>query len=171
MTTADQERLVQTWIHAAERRDHHTTSRNRELKIERLKQVAVLRFTGRIDALMEHFAEDCEMFVAGGPQFNPLSGRCHGREEVRTKLQSLHAVFDFLDLEFISIIVENDDVAIRWKCQPRRQKAGPGEWLEGMSVVHFRGELITYYGNFLDTAVLARLIDWKRLAAPADTES
>jgi ketosteroid isomerase-like protein len=168
MTTADQERLVQTWIAAAENRAYHVPSQNRELQIERLRKIAVLRFTGRIDELMAHFAEDCEMYVGGGAQFAPLSGYSIGRDEIRTRLKSFNIVLEFLDLEFISIIVENDDIAIRWKCQARHRRPGASEWLEGMSVAHFRDGLISYYGNFLDTAALARLVDWKQLVSADD---
>lgn len=170
MTTVDQERLIQSWIAAATSRTPHAASRNRDIKVEQLRHLAMLRLSGRIDELMQHFATDCEMYVGGAAQFSPLSGRARGLDEIRARLQSFPAILEVLDLEFISIIVENDDVAIRWRCQPRERRAATSDWIEGMSVAHFDDGLISYYGNFMDTAALARLLGWKRLVS-ADSEA
>lgn len=163
MRAADQDRVVQTWIAATEAPQHSSASPDRKRKIERLRDIALLRLSGRADEMIKFFSEDCEFYVVGGPQFSPFSGRFHGREQILDQMNVVNLLFEFVDIEFISVIVENDDVAIRWKCQARQRRSGPSEWLEGMSVVHFDGDLINYYGNFLDTGALVRLVDWPKI--------
>jgi ketosteroid isomerase-like protein len=163
MKSGDQDRLIQTWVAATE--GPHPPSPERIQKLQRLRNLAMLRFSGRLDDLMSHISTDCELYVVGGSQFSPFSGRFHGHDEIRRQMERVNILLGFIALEFISIIVENDDVAIRWRCRARNQSSASGEWLEGMSVVHFRDGLITYYGNFLDTAALARLVNWNELVA------
>ena len=134
---------------------------NRAVKIMRMRELVGYRLRGQLDALMQSFAEDSEMYMGGGTQFSSISGRYHGRAEIRQKMESMQDLFAQVMLEVVDLLVEGDDVAIRWKCKPRDDTAEPGGWLEGMTVVKFRDDLVIYYGNYVDTAALQKLFEWR----------
>jgi hypothetical protein len=159
MTSADQDKLIRSWLPDRDSRETAAAKRNREHKIALMRHLAMLRFSGRIDELAKHLTDDCEMYLSGGLQSGPLSGRYVGRDKVIEKIGTLYRLFDFIEVEAVSTIIENDDLAVRWKCQARNRANGPSEWLEGMTVVHFRNDLVSYYGNFIDTVVLSKLVD------------
>jgi len=132
---------------------------NRAAKIMRMRELVGLRLRGRLEELMQNFSEDCEMYMGGGTQFSAISGRYHGRDEVRQKMEFMQKLFMQITLEVVDLLVEGDDVAIRWKCKSRNQPAEPTSWLEGMTVVKFRDNLVVYYGNYVDTAALQELFE------------
>ena len=134
------------------------SAQRRNQQIARVRQLASLRFAGRIDELMQHFAPDCELYLGGGTRGMPLCGRFRGREEVAARLRAVDVMFERIKIEIVSVIVEKDDVAVRWRCQARDTVADTADWLEGMSVLNFRDGLVAYYGNFLDTAMAMRFI-------------
>jgi ketosteroid isomerase-like protein len=141
-------------------RPHVSPSENREAKIQSMRRLVGLRLRGQLDELMQNFASDCEMYMSGSTQFSSLSGRYSGREEIRDKMESTNDLFSMVTLEVVDLLVEGDDVAIRWKCKPKRQAPEASGWLEGMTVVKFKNDLVTYYGNYVDTAALQQLFDW-----------
>jgi ketosteroid isomerase-like protein len=124
------------------------------------KWLLTLRLSGRLDELMEHFTPDCELHIAGGSNLSPYAGRYHGRDAVKAKLRSLHTSIEHLEFEPLSFVIDGDDVAIRWRSRGRNRGAGPAKWLEGMTLLKFRNDLVAYYGNFLDTAMMADLTGW-----------
>ena len=156
--TVDQKKLAIRWAFDPKIDLDTPYGRKRAERIAQIREITDLRFSGRLDELMERFSPDCEMNLGDGTRVNPLSGRYRGRDEVSEKLRSLDAIFDRIQLEIVSIIVEKDDVAVRWKCQARNENVQTADWLEGMSVLQFRDGLIAYYGNFLDTALAMRFI-------------
>ncbi len=134
---------------------------NRAAKIMRMRELVGYRLRGQLDELMQSFSVDSEMYMGGGTQFSSISGRYQGRAEIREKMESMQDLFTQITLEVVDLLVEGDDVAIRWKCKPRNQPAEPKGWLEGMTVVKFRDDLVTYYGNYVDTAALQKLFEWR----------
>ena len=134
---------------------------NRAAKIMRMRELVSYRLRGQLDELMQNFAEDSEMYMGGGTQFSSISGRYHGRVEIRQKMEFMQDLFSQVTLEVVDLLVEGDDVAIRWKCKPRKAMTESSGWLEGMTVVKFRNDLVTYYGNYVDTAALQKLFEWR----------
>jgi ketosteroid isomerase-like protein len=164
MRPAHHERLIQTWAAATGSPSGKAPSEARLGKLEQLRRLAFLRLSGKIDEVMAGFSDDCELYVVGGPQFSPISGRFQGRAQILRQMGLVNRLLDFVDLEFISVIIENDDVAIRWTCRAR-SPSPRAESVEGMSIVHFDDGLISYYGHFLDMGALARLADWDEIVA------
>ena len=119
-----------------------------------------LRIRGDFKDLLRYFAPDAQVRIAGSSTANPLSSVCVGHQQILEKMKSIHVLIEYCDIEPTAYVVDEDHFVVRWSGRWRNRGTGPAETLEGVVHVRFRNGLIIDYTNFVDTAVIAELLDW-----------
>ena len=133
---------------------------SREETIEHTLRMMMLRGLGRFDELAKFMTEDCEMYFPGLPGQSPFTGTFRGKQECLKAMKANFTLIEFLNLRAKSVIVEGDSVVVNWICDMRNRGTGPAIPVEGMARVRLRGRMMTFYGNYLDTAAVGALAEF-----------
>jgi ketosteroid isomerase-like protein len=124
------------------------------------------RMKGDFKQVLSHFAPDCRFRLAGSSGVNPLSSVCIGHQQILEKIKTMNVLIEYCDIKPVAYVVDDDQFVVRWVGRWRNRGTGPAEDLEGVAHVRFRDGLIIDYTNFVDTAVIASLLDWPMRQPP-----
>ena len=129
----------------------------RERKIALCRAALALRMRGDIEQALGYFTEDARFDMVGNNAFNPYSGSISGRAGIAEKLRMIHVAFEYSGLDPYLFVVDGDHLMARFRGLVRNRGTGPSASIEGIAHITFQGDLISYFGIFLDTAAVARL--------------
>ena len=125
-----------------------------------------LRMRGDLNSILRYFAPDCRFRLAGSSGVNPLSSVCIGHQQILEKVKTMNVLIEYCDIQPVAYVVDDDQFVVRWVGRWRNRGTGPVEDLEGVAHVRFVAGLIVDYTNFVDTAVIASLLDWPMRQPP-----
>jgi ketosteroid isomerase-like protein len=127
--------------------------------IERtMREAYAARQRGDIDKIMQLFAPNARFTMAGSAESSPVAMRVEGAEPLRTALQGMIKTFVIEGHEVLSILVDGDRAAIRWRATFRSSVTGDRLQSELCDLVEFKDGRIASFLEFCDTAAAARLM-------------
>jgi len=85
---------------------------NREAIVEVIRRAYKARGKGDPDALMATFHPDAVFTLIGDKKALEVTGSFHGHDGVREALRKFIAIFDFVDRQILSEVVEGDRAAV-----------------------------------------------------------
>jgi ketosteroid isomerase-like protein len=136
----------------------------KEQMIKKCEDLISLRLRGNLREVVKFFAPDARLRVAGSSAVNPLSSVCVGHQQILEKIKTMNVLIEYCEIRPVAYVVDEDHFVVRWTGRWRNRGTGPAEDLEGVVHVRFRDGLIVDYTNFVDTAVVADLLDWPNRA-------
>jgi len=135
-----------------------TTKREDMLAV--IMKLAEARVQARYDVLEASATEDIVVTINGNRLFTPFAGKFHGIPAARSALERLSIEFDYRNVEMKHIMIDGDQVGMRWRGVLRNRGTSAQDEFEGFLHLSFRDGKVCEYAAFVDTAALARLADW-----------
>lgn len=123
-------------------------------------QLAEARVRGQFEILEKIATDDVVVKIVGNRALSPFAGVYRGKAAGRAVLENLSIEFEYRDLQMRHIMIDNDQVGMRWTGVLRNRGTSAQANFEGFIHVIFRDELVCEYAAFMDTAALAQLTDW-----------
>lgn len=127
--------------------------------IERLlKEAYDARSRGDIEALLGLFSDDVRFQVAGAQAERGVAADVSGREQFRSLLVELVRTFELLDHKILAMTVDGESATVHWRAKFRSAVTGEEVETELVDVIKVKGDRITSFIEFCDTALAARLL-------------
>ena len=127
--------------------------------IERLlKEAYDARQRGDIEALLRLFSDDVRFQVAGAQAERGVAAEVSGREQFRSLLVELIRSFELLDHKILAMTVDGESATVHWRAKFRSAATGEEVDTELVDVIKIKGDRITSFIEFCDTALAARLL-------------
>jgi ketosteroid isomerase-like protein len=133
---------------------------HRDKLFARIMQLADARLKGQFDILESIATDDVVVKVVGNRALSPFAGTFRGKAAGRGVLEALSIEFEYKDVRLDHIMIDNNQVGMRWSGTLRNRGTSAQAHFEGFIHVIFRGELVCEYAAFMDTAAIAQLADW-----------
>jgi ketosteroid isomerase-like protein len=116
------------------------------------------RQKGDIETLMAAFDADAVFELAGSKELVPAAVAARGHQNIRTAMTELIAVFDFIDRDIISIVIDGERAAVHSRVKIKfvpRDRTFTTDLLDSF---HFRDGKIVELLEFADTALIRDLM-------------
>jgi ketosteroid isomerase-like protein len=116
------------------------------------------RQKGDIETLMAAFDPDAVFELAGSKQLVPAAEAARGHQNIRETMTGLIAVFDFIDRDIISMVIDGERAAVHSRVKIRfvpRDRTFTTDLLDSF---HFRDGKIVELLEFADTALIRDLM-------------
>ena len=128
-------------------------------EIERVIRAAyAARKAGDLDAISKTFTKDARFRIAGSPEMSPVAVKAEGVKNLQAVLKEMITVFEWIDQEILSMVVEGEKAAVHWRGTIRSTATGETVRTELFDLFEFDGGRISSLVEFCDTAVAARLM-------------
>ncbi|MGE3149042.1 MAG: nuclear transport factor 2 family protein [Pseudorhodoplanes sp.] len=115
------------------------------------------RKNGDLDAVNRIFSENVHFRIAGDAAFQPMTMRAEGLRNFRLLLKEMITVFEWIDQEILSIVIEGSKVAVHWRGGIRSAVTGDIVVTECADFFEIEGGRVSSLVEFCDSALLARL--------------
>lgn len=132
---------------------------NRARKLDIVLKLIDARLRSRFDVLEAIACPDVVVRIIGDKAVSRFAGTFKGRVAARSILEALSIEFDYVKFETDYIMVDGDQVALRWHGDLRHRGTNAQGQFEGFIHIVFRGELVAEYAAYIDMASLAKLSD------------
>jgi hypothetical protein len=129
----------------------------RAARIALVERIMVARVIGDFDYLESVSTSDIVVKLIGDTALLPYCGERRGRKEARQALEQTHIEFSFHDMKIDHIMIDGDQVGLRWTGVLRNRGTGASGKFEGFTHLIFRDNLICEYFTLVDTASMSRL--------------
>ena len=127
--------------------------------IERIIQAAyAARKAGDLDAISKVFTSNARFEVAGSSTASPAALKAEGAKSMQAALKEMITVFEWLDQEILSMVIEGQKAAVHWRGTIRSTATGETVRTELVDVFEIDGGRISSLIEFCDTALAARLM-------------
>jgi ketosteroid isomerase-like protein len=116
------------------------------------------RQKGDLETLMSAFDPHAVFELAGSKEVVAAAGAARGHQDIRTTLAGLIAVFDFIDRDIISIVIDGERAAVHSRVKIRfvpRDRTFTTDLLDSF---HFKDGKIVELVEFADTALIKDLM-------------
>jgi ketosteroid isomerase-like protein len=116
------------------------------------------RQKGDIETLMAAFDPDAVFELAGSKGLVPAAEAARGHQNIRTTMTGLIAVFDFIDRDIISTVIDGERAAVHSRVTIKfvpRDRTFTTDLLDSF---HFRDGKIVELVEFADTALIRDLM-------------
>jgi ketosteroid isomerase-like protein len=116
------------------------------------------RQKGDIETLMAAFDADAAFELAGSKELVPATETARGHQNIREAMTGLVAVFDFIDRDIISMVVDGERAAVHSRVKIRfvpRDRTFTTDLLDSF---HFKNGKIIELLEFADTALIRELM-------------
>jgi ketosteroid isomerase-like protein len=116
------------------------------------------RQKGDIETLMAAFDADAVFELAGSKELVPAAAAARGHQAIRETMTALIAVFDFIDRDIISMVVDGERAAVHSRVKIKfvpRDRTFTTDLLDSF---HFRDGKIVELLEFADTALIRDLM-------------
>jgi ketosteroid isomerase-like protein len=128
-------------------------------EIERIIRAAyAARKIGDLDALGKTFAKDARFRLAGSSDVSPVAVKAEGVKNLQAVLKELITVFEWVDQEILSMVVEGNKAAVHWRGTIRSTATGETVRTELFDLFEIDAGRISSFVEFCDTALAARLM-------------
>ncbi|MGD9713737.1 MAG: nuclear transport factor 2 family protein [Beijerinckiaceae bacterium] len=129
----------------------------KEQRIALVERILAARVAGDFDYLQSMSAPDIVVTLMGDRSIIPNCGVFHGVAEAREALERVFIEFSFHDMKITHIMVDGEQVGLRWKGILRNRGTGASGQFEGFAHLIFQGGKIREYFSLVDTAAMSRL--------------
>lgn len=127
---------------------------------QRLKSLVDARLEGSLEGCLEHFSEKAEFQLAGSPEASQVVGKVSGRGELRELLAMLFATWRWERVDFLKVITDGDEAAVRYELKATFVPTGTAIETEIMDHFVFDAEgRIVSVTQFVDTALAQKLME------------
>ncbi len=127
--------------------------------IERIIQAAyAARKSGDLGAIGRLFARDARFQLAGSPAASPVAAIAEGVKSLQSVLKEMITVFEWVDQEILSLVVEGGKAAVHWRGTIRSTATGETVRTELVDLFEIEEGRISSLVEFCDTALAARLM-------------
>lgn len=133
---------------------------NREKLLALVLQLAQARLLGQFEVLESIATDDVVVKLVGNRALSPFAGTFIGKAAGRSALENLSIEFEYRDVKMEHVMVDGDQVGMRWSGKLRNRGTSAQAHFEGFVRVIFRDQLVREYAAFIDTAAMAQLADW-----------
>jgi ketosteroid isomerase-like protein len=132
-------------------------------EIERIIHSAyAARKSGDLDAISQVFTDDAQFRLAGSVAASPVAVHAIGMKSFQAVLKEMITVFEWLDQEILSMVVEGSTAAVRWRGKIRSSATGETTVTELADFFEIKGGRISSLVEFCDTALAARMMGANR---------
>ena len=131
----------------------------RAQRLDLIMKLMEARIQARFDVLEVIALPDVVVRIIGDSAFSPFAGTFKGRQAARAALERLSVEFEYTQVNVEYIMVDGDQVALRWRGELRNRGTSARGEFEGFLHIVFRDDLVSEYVAYVDTAALARLAD------------
>lgn len=132
--------------------------------IERtLRDAYAARCRGDVEAICSMFCDSVHYEMAGSSEASPIPARVEGGPSFRQMLGQQIKIFEMSDPEILSMVIEGDKAAVRWRAKVRSTVTGQSVTTELFDFVEFKDGRIVSFVELCDTAMAAKMM------APAPT--
>lgn len=127
--------------------------------IEKLiKQAYAARAAKDLDAIARIFKPDATFQLAGSPAASPAAMRANGEAELRASVGALIGAFDFLELNVLASVIEDNKAAVHWRVKVKYNPTGEIHETELFDLWTVDGGRVASLVQFCDTALVAQLM-------------
>jgi ketosteroid isomerase-like protein len=116
------------------------------------------RLENASDALRRYTSDDVHFRILGGPPSMPGPWIFDGQQQMIQAVGVIDTNLEFLHFDILDMIIEDQDVALRWHATLRNRGTGETGDLSVFDHIAIRNGLITSYTEFLDTEGFRRLM-------------
>jgi len=116
------------------------------------------RQKGDIETLMAPFDADAVFELAGSKELVPAAKAARGHQDIRATMTGLIAVFDFIDREIISIVIDGGRAAVHSRVKIRYVPRDMTFTTDPLDSFHFKDGKIVELLEFADTALIKDLM-------------
>ena len=94
-------------------------------EIERVIRAAyAARKAGDLDAIGKTFTKDARLRIAGSTEVSPVAVKAEGVKNLQAVLKEMITVFEWVDQEILSMVVEGEKAAVHWRGTIRSTATG-----------------------------------------------
>lgn len=115
------------------------------------------RCRGDLDGLMSNLHPECSYRLIGAAQVAPMCGETCGHTAVRSQMADLIRTFVFSDVEPLSLTVDGDRAAYRWRAKVTFTPNGRSEDVDIIELIEIADGKVRRVEEFTDTTVVMRL--------------
>jgi ketosteroid isomerase-like protein len=132
-----------------------------------LRDVYAARVRGDLDAICRAFAPDARFEIASSHVAGPAPLLTAGVAQFRPAIEGLIKTFEFKDHTIVTMIVDGEQAAVRWRSTIRSTVTGETVTTEVVDIIRFANGRIAAMTEFCDTALAAHLMRQAPAAQPA----
>jgi ketosteroid isomerase-like protein len=127
--------------------------------IERtIKDAYAARKRGDVDSIVKMFTEDAHFQLAGAYVTSPVAVETMSSGDLKAALTVLVGIFEWLEQDIQSILVEGDKAAVHWRGKIRSTVTGEIVDTDLVDLFEVKDGRISSFVEFCDTALAARLM-------------
>jgi ketosteroid isomerase-like protein len=115
------------------------------------------RQKGDIEALMAAFDPDAVFELAGSKELVPAAEAARGHQNIRAAMTGLIAVFDFMDRDIISMVIDGERAAVHSRAKIKFVPQDRTFTTDLLDSFHFKDGKIVELLEFADTALIRDL--------------
>jgi ketosteroid isomerase-like protein len=108
-------------------------------------------------ALVDCYAEDCELHFVGDPAAIPFARIYRGLDAARALADKIDMEFEFLSFQIERVLVDNDHAGVHWSAHVRHRGTNARGMIESFDHIVFRDDKIITATKFFDTA---QIVQW-----------
>ena len=118
------------------------------------------RMSRDVERSRPYLAPDIVYRMVGHRSYSPFSGEFRGPDAVIKGVRELNIEFEYQEMKIDRILIDGDNVAIRWHGRWRNRGTGASADFEGFAHLVFKDGKVAEYTNFVDTALAANIAGW-----------
>ena len=119
------------------------------------------RFDRDLNGLRRFLAPDVVYRMVGHRTHSPFSGAFRGPDAVINGVQTLNIEFEFAGMTIDRILIDGNDVGVRWHGRWRNRGTNAAANFEGFAHLEIIDGKVKSYTNFVDTALVADISGWE----------
>jgi ketosteroid isomerase-like protein len=136
--------------------------------IERtLRDAYAARCSGDIEAICSIFNDDVHYEMAGSQEASPIAARVKGSPGFREMLGQQIKIFEMTDPEILSMVIDGEQAAVRWRAKVRSTVTGHTVTTELFDFIEFKDGRISSFVELCDTALAQRMMGPVKSLLPA----
>jgi ketosteroid isomerase-like protein len=132
-----------------------------------LRDAYAARCRGDIDTICKAFCDDVHYEMAGSTEASPVAARVKGGANFRQMLGQQIKLFEMSDPEILSMVIEGDKAAVRWRAKVRSTVTGQAVTTELFDFIEFKDGRIASFVELCDTAMAAKMMGPVQTLMPA----
>lgn len=123
------------------------------------------RCRGDVETICGIFCDSVHYEMAGSKEASPMPARVKGGADFRHVLEQQIKIFRMTDPEILSMVIEGQKAAVRWRAKVHSTVTGKTATTELFDFIEFKDGRIESFVELCDTAMAAKMM----APAPAPT--
>ncbi len=123
-----------------------------------LREAYAARCRGDIEAICTLFCDSVHYEMSGSSEASPIAARVEGGPGFRQMLGQQIKTFEMRDPEILSMVIEGDKAAVRWRAKVRSTVTGQSVTTELFDFIELKDGRIVSFIELCDTAMAAKMM-------------